>query len=107
MRFSLSSAPGANAHMADAQLPAYWRNAGRKDTRSGRRFPNTGKKNKAAAITTSNHGEEKSVTLKPSQAGCAQNRKTVAKANSTFHSSGTAIGNVEMMKQWKRTIPMT
>ena len=44
---SLSSAPGANAHMADAQLPAYWRIDGRNDTRSGRRLPSTGKNSSA------------------------------------------------------------
>ena len=31
----------------------------------------------------------------------------MAKANSTFHSSGTANGNVEMMKRWNTTMPIT
>ena len=31
----------------------------------------------------------------------------MAKANSTFHSSGTAIGNVERMKRWNTTMPIT
>ena len=48
---SLSSAPGANAHVADAQLPAYCRIDGRKETRSGRRLPRTGKNSRAARIT--------------------------------------------------------
>ena len=46
--FSFSSAPGANAHVADAQLPAYCRIAGRNDTRSGRMLPSTGKKHSPA-----------------------------------------------------------
>ena len=48
---SLSSAPGANAHSAEAQLPAYCRIDGRKDTRSGRSSPGPGRTAAQAAIT--------------------------------------------------------
>src|SRR5689334_15767274 len=40
--FSFASAPGANAHTADAQLPAYCRIDGRNDTLSGRKLPRIG-----------------------------------------------------------------
>jgi len=40
--FSLVSAPGANAHTADAQLPAYCRIDGRNDTLSDRKLPGIG-----------------------------------------------------------------
>jgi hypothetical protein len=39
----LFSAPRANAHVPAHQLPAYWRIAGRNDTRSGRTLPRIGK----------------------------------------------------------------
>ena len=57
---SFSSAPGANAHTADAQLPAYWRSEGRNDTRSGRRLPSTGKNSSAATIASVSHGDDMS-----------------------------------------------
>src|SRR6202007_3424722 len=37
--FSFASAPGANAHTAGAQFPAYCRIDGRNDTLSGRKLP--------------------------------------------------------------------
>src|ERR1700736_4726470 len=107
MLSSLASAPGANAHVAEAQLPAYWRNEGRNDTRSGRRLPRMGKNSSPARIAPSTSGDEKLVTAKPFHAGCPQNRNTAAKENSTFHCSGTAMGDVEMMNRWKITMPMT
>ena len=55
--FSWSSAPGANAHVAEAQLPAYCRIDGRKDTRSGRRLPSTGKNSSPARVTASSQGD--------------------------------------------------
>ncbi|SLH86989.1 Uncharacterised protein [Mycobacteroides abscessus subsp. abscessus] len=60
--FSFASAPGAKAHSAEAQLPAYCRIEGRNDTRSGRRLPSTGKNASAATIPSVNHGEDMSPT---------------------------------------------
>src|SRR5262245_66234383 len=102
--FSFASAPGANAHTADAQLPAYCRIDGRNDTLSGRKLPRIGKNSSAATITTVSQGEDMSGMAYPFQLGKPRNKKIVVYANSTFHSSGTASGNVEMMKRWNPTI---
>ena len=76
--FSFSSAPGANAHTAEAQLPAYWRSEGRNETRSGRRLPSTGKNSSPATTTTISHGADMSVTAYPLPAGNPANRNTAA-----------------------------
>jgi hypothetical protein len=60
--FSLSSVPGANAQTADAQLPAYCRIDGRKDTRSGRRLPRMGKDTRPATMTMISHTGDMFVT---------------------------------------------
>jgi hypothetical protein len=62
MLSSLASAPGAKAHVADAQLPAYWRIEGRNDTRSGRRLPRTGKKSSPPTMAARSSGDDMSVT---------------------------------------------
>src|SRR5258707_506302 len=59
--FSLASAPGANAHTADAQLPAYWRIEGRNDTLSGRKVPRIGKNNRPGRVSHG-HGENSSTS---------------------------------------------
>ena len=59
-RFSFCSAPGVNVHTADAQFPAYCRIAGRNETRSGRKFPCTGKKHSPISSRTVSQGEDMS-----------------------------------------------
>ncbi len=61
-RFSFCSAPGVKVHTAEAQLPAYCRMAGRKDTRSGRKLPSTGKKHSPINRTNVSHGDDMSQT---------------------------------------------
>ena len=73
--FSFASAPGANAHTADAQLPAYWRIDGRNDTLSGRKLPRIGKKTSAATIVAVSHGDDMFDTAYPCQAGKPRNKK--------------------------------
>ena len=76
-RSSFASAPGANAHTAEAQLPAYCRIEGRKDTLSGRRLPSTGKNSSAAAMTRASHGGVMFHGAYPLQFGKPRNRKIV------------------------------
>ena len=102
--FSFSSASPRNAHVADAQLPAYWRIEGRNETRSGRRLPSTGKIRIATSTATRIHGVM-SPSPKPLCAGYSQNRNDSAKMKNTFHSSGTASGNVDVMNAWKVIMP--
>src|ERR1700734_1597505 len=106
-RSSFVSAPGAKAHTAEAQLPAYCRSEGRKETLSGRRLPSTGKNTNAAAMTRASQGGDMFHGAYPLQFGYPRNRKIVVYAKTTFHSSGTASGNVEMMNRWKPTINTT
>ena len=62
-RSSFASAPGAKAHRAEAQLPAYWRIDGRNDTRSGRRLPEDREEHAApATIAAVSHGDDMSPT---------------------------------------------
>ena len=77
-RFSFSSAPGANAHRADAQLPAYWRIEGKKDTKSGRRLPRTGKKDKAGEDDNGQPRRGHVLDAETLPVGKPQNKKIVA-----------------------------
>ncbi len=76
-RSSFSSAPGAKVHTAEAQLPAYCRIEGRKDTLSGRRLPRIGKNSSAAATMSASHGGDMFHGAYPFQFGNPRNRKIV------------------------------
>src|SRR3954470_13320690 len=104
--FSLASAASPRkAQVAEAQLPAYCRIDGRNETRSGRRLPRIGNTTNGRTMAASSHGELTSPMPYPSQVGKPPKIQTAAKMKKTFHSRGTASGNVEMMKMWNTTIP--
>src|SRR6202034_112359 len=103
-RSSFASTPGAKAHTAEAQLPAYCRSEGRKETLSGRRLPSTGKNSNAAAMTRASQGGDMFHGAYPLQFGKPRNRKTVVEAKTKVHSRGYASGYVVLMNMQKSTI---